>query len=59
MSIRTVDVLNNLKNHDFDIQNFPLCKAEAEVCMEALKLKIHHDHEIEEARKAMFRDEIK
>lgn len=29
--MRLVDVITNLKNHDFDISNYPLCKAEADV----------------------------
>lgn len=37
MTMRPVDVLTNLKNHDFDTSNYPLRKAESDVCMDAIK----------------------
>lgn len=52
--MREIDVLTNLKNHDYSFQHYPMNKAEAEVCVAALKEKIAHQKEIDEAKKALW-----
>ena len=30
--------LNNIKNHDFSVANYKMCKEEADICIKALEL---------------------
>ena len=40
MEMRDIDVLNNIKGHDYDIGGYHLCRAEAEQCIKALEKQI-------------------
>lgn len=37
MIMRPIDVLNNIKGHDYDISSYSLSRAEADVCIRALQ----------------------
>ena len=37
LEMRRIDVLNNIKGHDYDISGYSLSKAEADVCIRALQ----------------------
>ena len=37
LEMRRIDVLNNIKGHDYDISGYALSKAEADVCIRALQ----------------------
>ena len=37
MIMRPIDVLNNIKGHDYDISGYSLSRAEADVCIRALQ----------------------
>lgn len=55
--MRDLDVLTNIRNHNYAIGNYPLTEAEAYRCMAALKEKILHDDEIIELRKKIRGEE--
>lgn len=45
------NIINNLKNWDFDIASYPMPKKEAEIVMNALKYLIEGENDDNEQRK--------
>lgn len=54
--MRAFDVLTNIKNHNFDIGNYPLSQREAPIVMVALKEEQLREQAIEKEREKIFGD---
>lgn len=52
--MRAVDVLTNIKNHNFDIGNYPLSQREAPIVMVALKEEQIREDAIAKEREKIF-----
>lgn len=46
MTMRPVDVYTNLKNHDYDIGNYPMREPEAVVCLDAISKQLPNKPDI-------------